>query len=104
MTAMTGGGLLLRSFRRHRGRLAASTALLCGHQAAETLVPVLIGVTIDQAVSTGDTSRILIWLAVLAALFVGLTLCWRFGARLGVVAQQRETHQLRIEVVSRVLD
>ncbi|GAB1515915.1 ABC transporter ATP-binding protein [Actinophytocola sp. KF-1] len=104
MTALTGGGLLLRSFRRHRGRLAASTALLCGHQAAETLVPVLIGVTIDQAVSTGDTGRILLWLAVLAALFAGLTLCWRFGARLGVVAQQRETHQLRIEVVARVLD
>jgi putative ABC transport system ATP-binding protein len=104
MTAMTGGGLLLRSFRRHRGRLAASTALLCGHQAAETLVPVLIGVTIDQAVSTGDTPRILIWLGVLAVLFIGLTICWRFGARLGVVAQQRETHQLRIEVVARVLD
>jgi putative ABC transport system ATP-binding protein len=104
MTAMTGGGLLLRSFRRHRGRLAASTALLCGHQAAETLVPVLIGVTIDQAVSTGDTSRILIWLAVLAVLFIGLTICWRFGARLGVIAQQRETHQLRMEVVARVLD
>jgi putative ABC transport system ATP-binding protein len=104
MTALTGGGLLLRSFRRHRGRLTASTALLCGHQAAETLVPVLIGVTIDQAVSTGDITKILVWLAVLAALFVGLTTCWRFGARLGVVAQQRETHQLRIEVVARVLD
>ncbi|MBB4909948.1 ABC transporter ATP-binding protein [Actinophytocola algeriensis] len=104
MTALTGGQLLRRSFRRHRGRLTATTALLCGHQAAETLVPVLIGVTIDQAVSTGDTTRILLWLGVLAALFTSLTLCWRFGARLGVVAQQRETHQLRIEVVSRVLD
>jgi putative ABC transport system ATP-binding protein len=104
MTALTGGQLLRRSFRRHRGMLTAATALLCGHQAAETLVPVLIGVTIDQAVSTGDTTRVLLWLAVLAALFTSLTLCWRFGARLGVVAQQRETHQLRIEVVSRVLD
>lgn len=104
MTALTGGGLLLRSLRRHRGRLTASTALLCGHQAAETLVPVLIGVTIDQAVSTGDTTRILLWLGVLAALFTSLTICWRFGARLGVVAQERETHQLRIEVVARVLD
>ncbi|MFC4855136.1 ABC transporter ATP-binding protein [Actinophytocola glycyrrhizae] len=104
MTPLTGGQLLRRSLRRHRGRLTAATALLCGHQAAETMVPVLIGVTIDQAVSTGDTTRILLWLAVLAALFVSLTLCWRFGSRLGVVAQQRETHQLRIEVVARVLD
>jgi putative ABC transport system ATP-binding protein len=104
MAALTGGGLLLRSLRRHRGRLTASTALLCGHQAAETLVPVLIGVTIDQAVGTGDTTRILLWLAVLAALFTSLTVCWRFGARLGMVAQEREVHQVRMEVVARVLD
>lgn len=101
---LTGGRLLRRSFRRHRGRLTAATLLLCGHQTAEALVPVMIGVLIDQAVGTGDVGRLLLWLAVLAALFVGLTLCWRFGARLGVVADQRENHQLRIEVVRRVLD
>lgn len=104
MSALTGGGLLLRLMRRHAGRLTAATALLCGHQAAETLVPVLIGVTIDQAVRTGDIARVLLWLAVLAALFVSLTVCWRFGARLAVIAEQRATHQLRVEVVARVLD
>jgi putative ABC transport system ATP-binding protein len=100
----TGGQLLRRSFRRHRGRLGAATVLLSGHQAAEALVPVLIGVTIDQAVATGDAGRVLLWLGLLAALFTTLTLCWRFGARLAVVAEQRETHQLRVEVVERVLD
>jgi putative ABC transport system ATP-binding protein len=100
----TGGQLLRRSFHRHRGRLAGATLLLSGHQAAETLVPVLIGVTIDQAVATGDVGRVLLWLGLLAALFTTLTVCWRFGARLGVVAQQRETHQLRVAVVARVLD
>ena len=40
----------------------------------------------------------------LGALFVALTICWRFGARLSIVADQRENHQLRVEVVERVLD
>jgi len=101
---LTAGRLLRRSFRRHRGRLTASTLLLSGHQAAEALVPVMIGVIIDQAVGTGDVGRLLLWIALLGALFVALTICWRFGARLSIIADQRENHQLRVEVVERVLD
>ncbi len=101
---LTAGRLLRRSFRRHRGRLTASTLLLSGHQAAEALVPVMIGVIIDQAVGTGDVGRLLLWIGLLGALFVALTICWRFGARLSIVADQRENHQLRVEVVERVLD
>lgn len=101
---LTGWRLLRRSFGRHRGRLGAATLLLSGHQAAETLVPVMIGVIIDQAVATGDVGRLLLWIALLGLLFVSLTICWRFGARLSIVADQRENHQLRVEVVERVLD
>jgi len=101
---LTAGRLIRRSFRRQRGRLTASTLLLSGHQAAEALVPVMIGVIIDQAVSTGHVGKLLLWIALLAALFVSLTIFWRFGARLGITADQRETHQLRVEVVERVLD
>ncbi len=101
---LTGWRLLRRSFRRHRGRLTASVLLLSGHQAAETLVPVMIGVIIDQAVSTGDAGRLLLWIGLLGVLFVSLTVCWRFGSRLSIVADQRENHQLRVEVVERVLD
>ena len=101
---LTGWRLLRRSFRRHRGRLTASVVLLSGWQAAETLVPVMIGVIIDQAVATGLAGRLLLWIGLLGVLFVSLTLCWRFGARLSIIADQRENHQLRVEVVERVLD
>jgi putative ABC transport system ATP-binding protein len=101
---MTGGQLLRRSLRRHRGRLTAATVLLSGHQAAEALVPVMIGVIIDQAVGSGDLGRLALWIGLLGALFVMLTMCWRFGARLSITADQRENHQLRIEVTERVLD
>ena len=78
--------------------------LLAGHQSAEALVPVLIGVIIDRAVGTGTTVALLAWLGVLGVVFACLTTFWRWGARHLVVAKQRETHQLRIEVVERVLD
>jgi putative ABC transport system ATP-binding protein len=100
----TGGGLLRRAVRRHRGRLLAGMALLSGHQVAEALVPVMIGVIIDNAVATMDLPVLLLLLGVLAALFTSLTICWRFGARHVVTAMQREMHQLRLEVVDRALD
>ncbi|WP_460397456.1 ABC transporter ATP-binding protein [Actinophytocola sediminis] len=84
--------------------MSAGVALLAGHQAAEALVPVMIGVIIDRAVGTGDTWSLLWWVLVLAALFASLTTAWRLGARHMVVAMQREIHQLRVEVVARVLD
>jgi putative ABC transport system ATP-binding protein len=104
LAELTGGRLLSRSLRRHRGRLTAGMALLAGHQCAEALVPVLIGAIIDRAVGTGDVVALLAWMGALGLLFASLTTFWRWGARHLVVARQRETHLLRIEVVERVLD
>jgi putative ABC transport system ATP-binding protein len=101
---LTGGRLLRRSFRRHRGRMTAGMLLLAGHQCAEALVPVLIGVIIDRAVGTGEVLALLGWMGVLGLVFASLTTFWRWGARHLVVAKQAETHLLRIEVVERVLD
>lgn len=44
-----------------------------GHQFGEALVPVIIGVVIDRAVSDGDGRALFGWLAVLAAVYVGLS-------------------------------
>jgi putative ABC transport system ATP-binding protein len=101
---LTGRRLLYRAFRRHRGRAGAGLLLLAGHQTAEALVPVLIGVIIDRAIGTGDLYALLAWMAALGVLFASLTTFWRWGARQLTIAKQRETHQLRIEVVERVLD
>ncbi|WP_245691541.1 ABC transporter transmembrane domain-containing protein [Sinosporangium album] len=70
---------------------------------AEALVPVMIGVVIDQAVATGDTGALVRWLVVLALLFTGLLLSWRFAARASAVVEQRGAHAVRMSVLNRAL-
>jgi putative ABC transport system ATP-binding protein len=78
--------------------------LICGHQLCEAMVPVLIGVLIDRAVKPGDAVQLLIWVGVLAVLFVALTMCYRLGARHLMRAIATEGHQLRIDLAARILD
>lgn len=66
-------------------------------------MPVLIGVIVDRAVATGSVGAITVWIAVLAALFVLLTVVYRFGARLLMFAIAREAHLLRIELSRKIL-
>ncbi|MGW4477370.1 ABC transporter ATP-binding protein [Rhodococcus triatomae] len=99
-----GGGVLRRTVRRHRGRLAVGTALLCVHQLAETAVPIAIGVIVAQAIEPGSVTALIWSIAALAALFAVLTAAWRIGARLIVRAMQDEAHRLRVEVARRILD
>jgi ABC-type multidrug transport system fused ATPase/permease subunit len=78
--------------------------LMVVHQVAEALVPVVMGLAIDRAVATGDSGSLIVWLAVLAAVFGALSLSFRFGYRacfLGVNAVQ---HHLRTMVAERILD
>ncbi|XTZ17466.1 ABC transporter ATP-binding protein [Micromonospora echinospora] len=100
----TATGLLRRAVRRHRGRLSATLALLCLHQAAEALVPVAIGLIIDRAVATGDSSALTASIAGLGLLFVVIALAWRFGAAQGLRAMEREAHLLRVEISQLILD
>ncbi|PRX96814.1 ABC transporter transmembrane domain-containing protein [Allonocardiopsis opalescens] len=100
----TGGALLRRMVRRHWGRVVGGVVLLSGHQVSEALVPVMIGVTIDRAVATGDPLALALCLLGLAVLFTALTMCWRFGARLMYAVQEHEAHRLRMELGGRVLE
>ncbi|WP_304111830.1 ABC transporter ATP-binding protein [Mycolicibacterium bacteremicum] len=84
--------------------MTSGSLLICGHQLCEAMVPVLIGVLIDRAVKPGDAVQLLIWIAVLAALFVALTACYRLGARHLMRAIATEGHQLRIDLAARILD
>ncbi|WP_328812528.1 ABC transporter ATP-binding protein [Rhodococcus sp. NBC_00297] len=100
----TGGAILRRTTRRHRVRLVGSSALFCVHQFCETMVPVAIGLIIGRAVETGDVTAMIVSLLGLAGLFVVLSYAYRIGARIIVVAIEREAHLLRVEVAGRVLD
>ena len=73
------------------------------HQAAEGLVPVVVGVVVDEAITTGDGERLLWSLALLAALFVVLSTAFRIGFRRVSRAEERAAHELRVQLAQRVL-
>jgi putative ABC transport system ATP-binding protein len=99
----TARGLLVRSVTRHARGFTACSALLIVWQLCETLVPVTIGVVIDQAVAPGDLGALALWLAVMALQFALLSYSYRFGSRLGYAATELEKHQERVEVSEHAL-
>ncbi|MGV9777652.1 ABC transporter transmembrane domain-containing protein, partial [Streptosporangium sp. NPDC003464] len=104
MTGPSGRDVLRRAVKGQRRDVALGSLLGAGHQAGEALVPVLIGVVIDQAVARDDAGALLRWLAILAVVYVGLSFSFRFGARAGERAAEQAGHTLRVELVRRVLD
>ncbi len=99
----TGREVLRRSIAGQRRSVALASALTACHQGGEALVPVVIGVVIDQAVAGGSVGTLLLWLAVLGVLFAGLSTSYRLGARSGERAAERAAHDLRLDLGRRVL-
>jgi putative ABC transport system ATP-binding protein len=89
------------AFRRH---VCAAALFLCGHQAGEALVPVLAGVIIDEAITTGDPAALAFWLLVLGLDFAMLSFSYRWGARQAWLGDVRADQRLRLMVTARVLD
>ncbi|MBW8482519.1 ABC transporter transmembrane domain-containing protein [Actinomadura parmotrematis] len=99
------GREVLRGAVRGQWRdLTVASALASAHQVGETLVPVLIGVTIDRAVGAGDGRALLLWLGALAAVYLALSWGYRWGAYRGERAAARAARDLRTALVTRVLD
>ncbi|MGH3777225.1 MAG: ABC transporter ATP-binding protein [Pseudonocardiaceae bacterium] len=96
--------LLREAIAGQRWVVLGAVLLLAGWQAAEALVPVLVGVIIDRAIVTGDAAALAGWLAVLAALFIALMMGFRFGARLTARASEHAGLDLRLTVTGRILD
>ncbi|MER5903136.1 ABC transporter ATP-binding protein [Streptomyces mirabilis] len=100
----SGRDVLTRSIKGQARRVGLGAALGCVHQLGEALVPVLIGVVIDQAVAGRDAGRLVLWLAVLALVYVALSWSFRLGARAGERGAEEAAHTLRLAIVRRVLD
>lgn len=98
-----GRKVLWRAVGGQRRDVVVGAVLGMGHQTGEALVPVLIGLAIDRGVVDGDVPGLLLWLAVLAAVYVGLSFSFRFSARAGERAAVTAAHRLRTELVGRVL-
>ncbi|MCX4767687.1 ABC transporter ATP-binding protein/permease [Streptomyces sp. NBC_01275] len=101
---LSGRDVLTRSVRGQARRVGLGAALGCVHQLGEALVPVLIGVVIDQAVAGQDAKRLILWLTVLAVMYVTLSWSFRLGAKAGERGAEEAAHTLRLAIVDRVLD
>ncbi|SEC90946.1 putative ABC transport system ATP-binding protein [Streptomyces sp. 3213] len=101
---LSGRDVLARSVKGQLRRVALGSALGCVHQLGEALVPVLIGVVIDQAVAGQDAGRLALWLGVLALMYVTLSWSFRLGAKAGERGAEEAAHTLRLAIVGRVLD
>ncbi|MFF7202537.1 ABC transporter ATP-binding protein [Streptomyces sp. NPDC008141] len=102
-TDLSGRDVLRSSVTGQRRDVAIGSLLGAGHQAGEALVPVLIGVVIDQGVAKSDTGGLLLGIAALAVVYVGLSFSFRFGARAGERAAETAAHRLRTRLVGRIL-
>ncbi|WP_078968148.1 MULTISPECIES: ABC transporter ATP-binding protein [unclassified Streptomyces] len=100
----TGGHVLRRALGDQRRRVGGASLLAMAHQACEALVPVVIGLTIDEAVGTGSSGALLRWLLVLAGLFLVLSTCYRISARFAEGAGESAAHRIRQDLADRVLD
>ncbi|MEV8439683.1 ABC transporter ATP-binding protein [Actinosynnema sp. NPDC051121] len=83
--------------------VTVASALGAAHQAGEAAVPLLVGVVIDEAVRTGASGRLVLWIGVLAAVFVTLSLSFRFSLRSGEKASHQAAHEVRSKLAARVL-
>ena len=101
---ITGWRLLRASVGSQRRDVAVASVFLVGHQTGEALVPVLVGVVIDEAVRTGDARALTGWLLLLGLDFAVLSFSYRFGARRSWLADVRADQRLRLLVADRVLD
>ncbi|MGW7298573.1 ABC transporter ATP-binding protein [Streptomyces sp. NPDC054829] len=100
---LPGRHVLRGAVRGQRRDVALGALLGMGHQTGEALVPVVIGLAIDEGVVDGDGGGLLMWLGVLAVVYVGLSYSFRFGARAGERASVTAAHHLRTALVERVL-
>ncbi|SFP61561.1 ABC transporter ATP-binding protein [Actinomadura madurae] len=101
---VTGRAVLGWAVRSQRRDVAIAAVLASAHQVGEALVPVLIGMAIDQAMAGDDGRALVLWLGALAAVYLVLSWSFRIGAYAGERAGARAAHGLRLALVERVLD
>ncbi|MFD4577011.1 ABC transporter transmembrane domain-containing protein [Streptomyces sp. NPDC058417] len=100
---ITPGRFLLRAILSVRRVTVPATLLAVVWQVGESAVPVVMGVAIDRALATGNTSQLVLWLGVLTALYIALTLAAKVANRLTSYAVQLPQHRLRSTLSTAVL-
>lgn len=99
----TAGAVLRGAARGQRRDLVPASLLVACHQLSEAAVPVVVGVVIDLAVSTGDAAALQRWLAVVVGVFLVLATSAYLGYWLTVRTEKQAAHGIRLDVAGRVL-
>lgn len=99
----TAGRFLLRVILSVR-RVSVPAALAAiVWQVGEAAVPVVMGLAIDRALATGNAGQLALWLGVLVALYIVLTVAAKFAVQLTAYAIQLLQHRLRSTLSTGVL-
>ncbi|MCM2389691.1 ABC transporter transmembrane domain-containing protein [Streptomyces albipurpureus] len=85
-------------------RLGLTTLAFMAHQLCEALVPIVIGVVIDRALEPGDSGALFRWLAVLAVVFLVLSLSYQRASKAMVGVYGYAEHELRQLTMTRLLN
>nr|WP_201471157.1 ABC transporter ATP-binding protein [Microbacterium hydrocarbonoxydans] len=104
-TPTTVGGVFREGVwgRGRRARAALSITGFCGHQLAEVMVPIAVGVAIDRAIAPGDPMALAGALVFLVVVFAVLICAWQVGDRAGTRAYAQGEHALRQGVLALAL-
>ncbi len=100
---VTSNALLRAAFRRQRRTALGGSLLFISHQAGEIGVPIVAALVIDKAIVTSDVRLLVLHLLALAAVFATLSYSWRFGDRLVERATEATTHELVVDLTTRIL-
>jgi putative ABC transport system ATP-binding protein len=94
----TGREILRIALRRNVGAMASGTLLMGSYQAAETAVPILLGVIVEYALRGGQLRSLSIALLALGLVMATVSYSWRFGMRILQKANTTEAHRWRVAV------
>lgn len=94
----TGKEILRVALRRNVGAMASGTLLMGSYQAAETAVPILLGVIVEYALRGGELSSLGLALLALGLVMATVSYSWRFGMRILQKANTTEAHRWRVAV------
>ncbi|WP_419992704.1 ABC transporter transmembrane domain-containing protein [Streptomyces boninensis] len=100
---MTPGRFLLRAIFSVKRVTVPAMLLAVVWQVGESAVPVAMGVAIDRALATGNAAQLVLWLGVLVALYIALTVAAKLANRLTSYAVQLLQHRLRSTLSTAVL-
>lgn len=99
----TARGLTVRTILASPRHVIPASILTSLHQAGEAMVPFVVGRAVDEAVALSDGPALLRWIVVLALTFLGLSMAFRFGSRIGFLGMHSVQHDLRMMVTDRLI-